>query len=69
MGTPNAQLAAGFGIGVATAHRYVTETLKVLTALAPALKPWRLLRKLRCSTTRITTLVRAVLASHLNASP
>ncbi|MCZ2526669.1 hypothetical protein ODJ75_18745 [Streptomyces sp. HB2AG] len=34
---------------MATAHRYVTETLKVLTALAPALKPWRLLRKLRCS--------------------
>ncbi|WP_344386316.1 transposase family protein [Streptomyces thermolineatus] len=32
------------------------------------LKSWRLLRKLRCSTTRITTLVRAVLTLHLNAS-
>ncbi|WP_322973208.1 transposase family protein, partial [Peterkaempfera griseoplana] len=32
------------------------------------LKSWRLLRKLRCSTTRITDLVRAVLALHLAAS-
>ncbi|WP_329303818.1 transposase family protein [Streptomyces sp. NBC_00659] len=32
------------------------------------LKTWRLLRKLRCSTTRITGLVQAVLALHLNAS-
>lgn len=30
-----AQLASGFGIGVATAHRYVTEALEVLAALAP----------------------------------
>ncbi|MGW3956178.1 transposase family protein [Streptomyces sp. NPDC004752] len=33
-----------------------------------ALKTWRLLRKLRCSTTRITALVQAVLTLHLNAS-
>ncbi|EST27819.1 transposase IS493, partial [Streptomycetaceae bacterium MP113-05] len=33
-----------------------------------ALKTWRLLRKLRCSTTRITTLVQAVLTLHLNCS-
>ncbi|MFF4232397.1 transposase family protein [Streptomyces sp. NPDC001820] len=32
------------------------------------LKTWRLLRKLRCSTTRITELVQAVLTLHLNAS-
>ncbi|MFE1271410.1 transposase family protein [Streptomyces sp. NPDC058757] len=32
------------------------------------LKPWRLLRKLRCSTTRITSLVQAVLALHLTSS-
>ncbi|RPE39101.1 DDE superfamily endonuclease [Streptomyces sp. Ag109_O5-1] len=32
------------------------------------LKTWRLLRKLRCSTTRITALVQAVLTLHLNAS-
>jgi hypothetical protein len=32
------------------------------------LKSWRLLRKLRCSTTRITDLVRAVLTLHLTSS-
>ncbi|CAL9335351.1 hypothetical protein SUDANB176_00154 [Streptomyces sp. enrichment culture] len=32
------------------------------------LKTWRLLRKLRCSTTRVTDLVRAVLTLELNAS-
>jgi DDE superfamily endonuclease len=29
------------------------------------LKTWRLLRKLRCSTTRITSLVQAILTLHL----
>ncbi|MFF1405002.1 IS5 family transposase [Streptomyces sp. NPDC058294] len=33
-----------------------------------ALKSWRLLRKLRCSTARITNLVQAVLALHLASS-
>ncbi|MET8804901.1 transposase family protein [Streptomyces sp. NPDC004546] len=33
-----------------------------------ALKAWNLLRKLRCSTTRITSLVQAILVPHLNAS-
>jgi hypothetical protein len=32
------------------------------------LKAWRLLRRLRCSTTRITSLVQAVLALHLASS-
>ena len=32
------------------------------------LKSWRLLRKLRCSTTRITSLVQAVLTLHLASS-
>ncbi len=32
------------------------------------LKPWRLLRKLRCSTTRITSLVQAILTLHLTCS-
>lgn len=32
------------------------------------LKTWRLLRKLRCSTTHITALVQAVLTLHLNVS-
>ncbi|MFK4548213.1 hypothetical protein RKD29_007809 [Streptomyces tendae] len=32
------------------------------------LKSWRLLRKLRCSTTRITDLVKAMLTLHLTPS-
>jgi hypothetical protein len=32
------------------------------------LKTWRLLRKLRCSTTRITSLVQAILTLHLTCS-
>jgi hypothetical protein len=32
------------------------------------LKSWRLLRRLRCSTTRITSLVQAVLTPHLTSS-
>jgi hypothetical protein len=32
------------------------------------LKGWRLLRKLRCSPSRITDIAKAVLALHLNAS-
>ncbi|WP_405573813.1 transposase family protein [Streptomyces phaeochromogenes] len=32
------------------------------------LKTWRLLRKLRCSTTRVTSIVRAVLTLHLRCS-
>ncbi|MFC7219620.1 IS5/IS1182 family transposase, partial [Streptomyces polyrhachis] len=32
------------------------------------LKTWRLPRKLRCSTTRITSLVQAVLTLHLTCS-
>ncbi|MGW9031224.1 transposase family protein [Streptomyces sp. NPDC055722] len=33
-----AQLAAGFGVGLATAHRYVTEAVGVLVSLAPTLQ-------------------------------
>jgi hypothetical protein len=37
------QLAAGFGVGLATAHRYVTEAVDVLAVLAPpSSRPWRL---------------------------
>lgn len=31
------QLAAGFGVGITTAYRYVTEAVEVLAALAPTL--------------------------------
>ncbi|MFI1370288.1 transposase family protein [Streptomyces griseochromogenes] len=36
-GDTYAQLAAGFGIGIATVYRYVREAVDVLAALAPAL--------------------------------
>ncbi|MFE3168960.1 transposase family protein [Streptomyces sp. NPDC059224] len=44
---------------------------KIRALVEPAvatLKNWRLLRKLRCSTTRITSLVQAVLTLHLTCS-
>jgi hypothetical protein len=34
-----AELAAGFGIGTATAWRYVTETVSLLAARSPKLRP------------------------------
>lgn len=37
-GHPYAQLAAGFGIGITTAYRYITEAVEVLAALAPTLE-------------------------------
>lgn len=36
-GDPYAQLAAGFGIGIASVYRYVREAVDVLAALAPTL--------------------------------
>ncbi|WP_374955468.1 transposase family protein [Streptomyces sp. Ru72] len=36
-GDTYAQLAAGFGIGIATAFRYIREAIEVLSALAPTL--------------------------------
>src|ERR1700761_9718207 len=37
-GEPFAQVAAGFGVGTATAWRYVTETVGLLAARAPKLR-------------------------------
>jgi hypothetical protein len=37
-GEPFAQVAAGFGVGTATAWRYVTETVSLLAARAPKLR-------------------------------
>lgn len=37
MGHTYAQLAAGFGVGITTAYRYVTEAVELLAALAPTL--------------------------------
>ncbi len=36
-GQTYAQLAAGFGIGIATAYRYITEAVDLLADLAPTL--------------------------------
>ncbi|EST21154.1 hypothetical protein N566_27665, partial [Streptomycetaceae bacterium MP113-05] len=36
-GHTSAQLAAGFGVGTATAYRYIAEAIEVLAALAPTL--------------------------------
>ncbi|MEW2354908.1 transposase family protein [Spirillospora sp. NPDC029432] len=36
-GTTYAQLAAGFGVGTTTAHRYITEAVELPAALAPTL--------------------------------
>ncbi|MGY3205745.1 hypothetical protein ACVW19_006260 [Streptomyces sp. TE5632] len=36
-GAPNAQLAAGFGIGIATVCRYIREAIEVPAAHAPTL--------------------------------
>lgn len=36
-GDTYAQLAAGFGIGIATIYRYIREAIEVLAALAPTL--------------------------------
>jgi Helix-turn-helix of DDE superfamily endonuclease/DDE superfamily endonuclease len=38
-GETHAELAAGFGVGTATAWRYVTETVRLLAARAPRLAP------------------------------
>ena len=37
VGHTYAQLAAGFGVGITTAYRYVTEAVDLLAALAPTL--------------------------------
>ncbi len=37
-GTPNARLAAGFPIGIATAYRYIREAVDLLAGLAPTLE-------------------------------
>lgn len=37
MRCPHAQLAAGFGIGIATVYRYIREAIEVLAAQVPTL--------------------------------
>lgn len=49
-------------------NRSHTKIRALVEQAVAALKSWRLLRKLRCSTTRITSLVQAVLTLHLASS-
>ncbi|MFD8525651.1 transposase family protein [Streptomyces capillispiralis] len=54
--------------GQKAVNRSHAEIRALVEQAVATLKSWRLLRKLRCSTTRVTNLVRAVLALHLASS-
>lgn len=54
--------------GQKAANRSHAKIRALVEQAMATLKNWRLLRKLRCSTTRITALVQAVLALHLASS-
>lgn len=68
---PGARRPIG-GSGTRHGQRAVNVSHAKIRAVAEqamaALKCWRLLRKLRCSTTRITVLVKAALTLHLTAA-
>ncbi|MEW1569478.1 IS5 family transposase [Streptomyces sp. NPDC093509] len=54
--------------GQQAANRSHAKIRALVEQAMAALKSWRLLRKLRCSTTRVTALVQSVLALHLACS-
>jgi hypothetical protein len=54
--------------GQQAVNRSQAKIRALVEAAIATLKTWRLLRKLRCSTTRITSLVQAVLTLHLTCS-
>lgn len=54
--------------GQQAVNRSHTKIRALVEQAVAAMKSWRLLRKLRCSTTRITSLVQAVLTLHLTSS-
>lgn len=54
--------------GQKTVNRSHAKIRALVEQAVATLKSWRLLRKLRCSTTRITSLVQAVLTLHLASS-
>lgn len=54
--------------GQKAANRSHAKIRALVEQAIATLKCWRLLRKLRCSTTRITSLVQAVLTLHLTSS-
>ncbi|SHM92808.1 hypothetical protein SAMN05216499_116127 [Actinacidiphila paucisporea] len=55
----------GEPLGQQTVNRSQAEIRALVEPAIATLKTWRLLRKHRCSTTRITSLVQAVLTLHL----
>jgi hypothetical protein len=54
--------------GQKTVNRSHAKIRALVEQAVATLKSWRLLRKLRCSTTRITSLVQAILTLHLASS-
>ncbi|MFG1665149.1 transposase family protein [Streptomyces sp. Y7] len=56
---------ADLSVGQQAVNRAHAKVRALVEQAVATLKSWRLLRKLRCSTTRITSLVRAVLTLHL----
>ncbi|GHA14837.1 hypothetical protein GCM10010389_61960 [Streptomyces echinoruber] len=54
--------------GQQAVNRSHAKNLALVEQAVATLKSWRLLRKLRCSTTRITSVVQAVLCLHLASS-
>ncbi len=55
-------------VGQKTVNRSHAKIRALVEQAIATLKSWRLLRKLRCSTTRITSIVQAVLTLHLTGS-
>ncbi|MER6685961.1 transposase family protein [Streptomyces olivaceoviridis] len=55
-------------VGQQAVNRSHAKIRALVEQTVATLKSWRLLHKLRCSTTRITTLVQAVLTLHLTSS-
>jgi len=55
-------------VGQQAVNRSHAKIRALVEKAVATLKSWRLLRKLRCSTTRITSLVQAVLTLHLTSS-
>ncbi|MER7794534.1 IS5 family transposase [Streptomyces sp. NPDC097640] len=58
----------GLSTGQQAVNRSHAKVRALVEQAIATLKSWRLLRKLRCSTTRITSLVQAVLTLHLASS-
>ncbi|ESP95824.1 hypothetical protein EES44_30260 [Streptomyces sp. ADI96-15] len=63
--SPGKHRKHGMGVQILRSH---AKTRALVEQAVAILAPWRLLRELRCSTTRITRLVQAVLTLHPTSS-